>query len=237
MRKYGFNNFKIEVIESKLIDDMLNERERYWIAYYHSFIDEGQGYNLTIGGSQNTKLSKSTIDKHRYNALNGITGHTHLPKEQVYTKAVRQKMSDANKGKKMSIESKQKIREALTGRHISDKTKEKLRIINTGRHHSEKTKKKISEIKKQFLSDKKNHNFYGKYEIESPRHCVIYQYSNDWKLIHIFGSKREVLKYLGLKGHTQLNNAIKDKHIYKDYYWTEEAVETIEITQKRKKVE
>ena len=45
-RKYGENNFKI--IELEQIDnEMLNEREKYWINFYDSY---NNGYNATLGG-------------------------------------------------------------------------------------------------------------------------------------------------------------------------------------------
>lgn len=49
MRKLGINNFYIEIIE-KITPNKLNEREKYWINYYKSNIDDF-GYNMTIGGS------------------------------------------------------------------------------------------------------------------------------------------------------------------------------------------
>ena len=46
--KYGDDNFIIEVIEECAFD-LLNERERYWIAFYDSTNDD-IGYNINIGG-------------------------------------------------------------------------------------------------------------------------------------------------------------------------------------------
>ena len=46
MKKYGENNFSIEQIE-ECSDDIVNEREIYWIEYYGSF---KYGYNATLGG-------------------------------------------------------------------------------------------------------------------------------------------------------------------------------------------
>ena len=47
IRKYGAENMKFEVIES-CRDDMLNEREHYWIEKLKSLSPDG--YNLTTGG-------------------------------------------------------------------------------------------------------------------------------------------------------------------------------------------
>ena len=47
IRKYGIENFKIELIEDNLSDDLINEREIYWIKFYKTYYN---GYNATIGG-------------------------------------------------------------------------------------------------------------------------------------------------------------------------------------------
>ena len=47
-------------------------------------------------------------------------------------------------------------------------------------------------------------------------------YDKDWKLIKVFGSKTAALDFLQLKGHTGLDKAIKEKTIYKNYYWSVE---------------
>lgn len=45
-RKYGIENFKFEIVEQCSVNE-LNDREKYWIAYYGSNI---KGYNQTEGG-------------------------------------------------------------------------------------------------------------------------------------------------------------------------------------------
>lgn len=65
MRKYGKNNFFIEVIE-QVHDKDLNEREKYWIKYYDSF---NNGYNSTIGGDGNRKIEYEPIIEDWYNGL------------------------------------------------------------------------------------------------------------------------------------------------------------------------
>lgn len=66
IRKYGIDSFKFEVIEECSMAQ-LNERERYYIQYYHS-ADEQNGYNLTLGGdgsSGHGKLSAVEVDEIR----------------------------------------------------------------------------------------------------------------------------------------------------------------------------
>jgi len=52
LRKYGENNFSFEIIE-ECLPEQLDEREQYWINFYHSYIQDPLcqgGYNMTPGG-------------------------------------------------------------------------------------------------------------------------------------------------------------------------------------------
>lgn len=49
MKKYGVENFTIEVIEKSV--ENYNEREKYWIKFYHSN-ERSKGYNITPGGEE-----------------------------------------------------------------------------------------------------------------------------------------------------------------------------------------
>ena len=46
MKKYGIENFSVELIEECELD-IIHQREQYWIAFYNSYHN---GYNATIGG-------------------------------------------------------------------------------------------------------------------------------------------------------------------------------------------
>jgi len=55
VKKYGWNAFSHEIIESDILTaELANEREKYWIAYYHTYIKDPYcvGYNMTPGGEQ-----------------------------------------------------------------------------------------------------------------------------------------------------------------------------------------
>jgi group I intron endonuclease len=69
IRKYGWNNFSAEVVY-QCAESLLSEAETRFIKKLHTFIDDGQGYNLTLGGeggalSNKTKRKMSRTQKRR----------------------------------------------------------------------------------------------------------------------------------------------------------------------------
>lgn len=60
IRKYGEDNFQLDIIE-EVEDNILNERERYWIKYYDSYIKNNKGYNCTYGGEGNITIDRTEV--------------------------------------------------------------------------------------------------------------------------------------------------------------------------------
>lgn len=65
IREYGINNFDFEILEE--IQDgatqkEVDEREIYWIEKKNSYVRNGCGYNLTIGGSGNSTFEDRVLD-------------------------------------------------------------------------------------------------------------------------------------------------------------------------------
>ena len=67
MNKYGIENFKIEEIE-QCNEDIVNDREKYWIEYYGSF---KKGYNATLGGDGKAYLDRKLLIK-TYNKVQNL---------------------------------------------------------------------------------------------------------------------------------------------------------------------
>lgn len=63
IRKYGVDNFVVEVIEEIENELQLSSREMYWISYYNSCIleEDSNGYNMTYGGEGASKINKQKI--------------------------------------------------------------------------------------------------------------------------------------------------------------------------------
>ena len=120
--KYGWNNFEHELIE-EVDASILEEREKYWIAFYKSN-NENFGYNLTSGGEQNKNLSKST---------------RLLQSKKQKERAMKEGYINPFYKKKHSKESKNK----MSNRQLTEDQKEIQRRIHLGKKHSEETKRKI----------------------------------------------------------------------------------------------
>lgn len=70
IRKYGWENLQWEIIDECKTQAELNEKEKYWISFYHSYCKDkkhNNGYNATIGGEghNTTKFELSDIEKIR----------------------------------------------------------------------------------------------------------------------------------------------------------------------------
>lgn len=153
MKRDGIENFSFEILE-ECPKDLLDERERFYIAQYNSSL-KAYGYNLTTGGKgyagthseeHNRKIAeakkgrkiapptKETLAKSSA-ALKG------LPKSDEW----KRKMSEIMKGREITLETRGKISQSLKGRFLPPEVKEKLRIASTGRIQTEETRQKISQ--------------------------------------------------------------------------------------------
>lgn len=145
-RKYGIENFKIEIICSALEPTYLNELEQYFIKYYNSM--SPKGYNLTSGGNSAFSRSEESRKKQR----NAMLGHT-------VSQETRKKISTTligrpgiRKGATHTDEAKIKISQAQTGRKLSDETKQKM-----SKTHKFRLALNSSRTPAQLQALKKNH--------------------------------------------------------------------------------
>ena len=107
MKKYGVENFEISEIDSvddncANAQDLLNEKEIYWISFYNSTGDNG--YNILIGGDVNRMCSPLAKDLHdkkmsslevRNKISNSLKEYR---KNNPFTEEHRKKLSESAKG-------------------------------------------------------------------------------------------------------------------------------------------
>ena len=137
IKKYGTENFSVEVVEDNISDEDIDQREIYYIDFYNTFHANGHGYNMTKGGrgmlgyrptkKTKQKVKKSTIetwkrmkkeDPERYAqlCLNRSLALKGLPKSEQHRQT-------------LSVIASQRVGEknSFYGKHFSDQSKEKLR--------------------------------------------------------------------------------------------------------------
>ena len=92
IRKYGFENFKYEVIVRDVPHYLVNAFERYWIWYYKA---NTEGYNSTIGGDGMTAPTDA-VRKKISEAGKGKK-HTEDAKKAISTKLLGKTKTDIHK--------------------------------------------------------------------------------------------------------------------------------------------
>ena len=119
IKKHGESAFKRVTIDIANSHEELHEKERFWIAFYHSR-DRNIGYNILEGG-------EGCPFKH--------------------TEEAKQKIAEANRGRKLSKETKRKIANSMKGKRnclgktwsLSEEAKQHMQ-----KPKSEEHKRKIS---------------------------------------------------------------------------------------------
>jgi group I intron endonuclease len=153
IKKYGWDNIEHIVLEIDLNREDAELKEIEYIALWKTH-DNDFGYNLTFGGG----LSAKHTDEHN------------------------RKISEGNKGKVMSEESRLKMSISAKGKIITEETKKNMSIAGKGRIFSEEHCKKIGLSQRGELNN---------------RSFSVIQFSEDMEYIQIFGSLREVERQFG----------------------------------------
>lgn len=162
-QKHGSENFKKEIIEECESKEVLNEREKFWIAYYNS-TDRSVGYNIALGGNggdlisnhpnkeeirkrhsnwmkennptRGRKKTESEIEKWKNSVVGKYTGENNSNFGSKRNESSKQKMSEVRKHwhKKLSEEERLEIRKKISE---ANKGKEGYWLGKTNEHHSE----------------------------------------------------------------------------------------------------
>lgn len=134
--KYGWNNFKHEILFTNLTKAEAEQKEIELIAFYKSNQREF-GYNTANGGNASGTHSEET------KKLIGLKSKGRIPSEEA-----RRKRSESMKGKHFTEEHKRKIGIANkgknSGRKASEEARRKMSIAGKGRPKSEEMKRKNS---------------------------------------------------------------------------------------------
>lgn len=154
MAKYGVDNFLFEIIE-EVENNLLDEREQYWICYYNSITPNG--YNITKGGNGTKGYSREQsieerLKRQQSNKQYFINHPEAIEKYKEQTRALWQNKEYAEKVKS-GIQNYHKNNpnafsgenNPFFGQQHTEETKQKLK------QSAQKYKKKIAQIDKETL--------------------------------------------------------------------------------------
>lgn len=114
IKKYGWDNFKHEILFEGLTEKEACEKEIELIAEYRSNEPE-YGYNISAGGEKTTlglKLSESA----RKRMSEAHKGNKHQNYGKHLKEETRRKISESEKGKRHSEQTKEKMRQSKLGK-------------------------------------------------------------------------------------------------------------------------
>lgn len=137
LNKYEKKNFKCKVIDTAKTIEELNNKEKFWIAYYNCCVPNG--YNLCTGGEntmgyKHTRLTKIKMSKAQF--ARNMKGENNPFYGKTHTKESKLKMSKARKGRTLTEEWK---------RNISKGSTTKRKVINLDTEEIFETVTKASE--------------------------------------------------------------------------------------------
>ncbi len=191
-KKYGNENFKKEIDKTFETREDANLYEAVIVDI--KWVGDKNTYNLTTGGlngipSEETRKKFSEAKRGVRHPFYG----THRSEE------TKRRISQAQKGKIISEESKQKMRDsALKGKDNpyygvprSEETKRKISEATMGRKVSEETRKKISKSISKIIKGEGN-PFYGKHHSKETRDKLASYNSQNWLITNPEGGTFEI---------------------------------------------
>ncbi len=142
IKEIGINNIKICFLNTDLTNSEAVCMEKYWISGVGRYnLDKGPLCNLTDGGTGNNGYVMTLEHKQKISmAMKGKKGNR---TGCILSEETRKKISEGNKGKKVSEEARKKIGRGNKGKKRTEETKEKLRQLRLGKKATEETKEKM----------------------------------------------------------------------------------------------
>ena len=120
LKKYGYENHKIEILEICEIAE-LNDKECYYIKKLNTF-ETSHGLNLTSGGLQNTIMSEETKKKISF----GRIGQKHHFFGKKFNKEWCKKLSESHKGIVKTETWRSNLSKSHIGKKLNDNQKKAL---------------------------------------------------------------------------------------------------------------
>lgn len=234
IRKYGFQDFVFQVIEDNIIsDEVLNEREKYWIEYYNSYYD---GYNSTLGGDAGLRRDDLIItalfhEGYTTKEICEMTGHNRNTIYNSYKVNGLQEENNKRKNEQIRLRCSERVEQySLDGKYI--KTYESA----TAAGQELGNQSAISGVCRQEQSALSAYGYLFKYENDSrnisewvdrynkkkqagkPKKKIIQKDKNKNE-IAIYQSAADAARALNLKDKSNICAAARKGNTAYGYYW------------------
>lgn len=207
IKKYGWDNFKHEIILTNLTAEEANIMEEKIIASFNS-TDENFGYNLQKGGTNRTEVAEETRNKlsqamtKRWSDPEAKEHYSQIMKEKWQDSEYRNKVLQARKDNphKLSKQAREKISKArkeyiakfgtpTQGKQLSPETKQKIRESKLGEKNP-MYGKTTSDLQKQKTKER----------CSCPIQCL--------ETGQIFSSRKEAAAWCGLKSSSVISDQL-----------------------------
>lgn len=136
IKKYGRNNFSVEVLEECSSIEQLDEREAHWIAKLGT-TDRTKGYNIAEGGHR-VVLSEESRKK----ISNSLKGRPMLA-------TTKDALRKANLGRKLSKEHIENTKRGLKGRKLSSEHRKSISVRMKGKKPDREATRRSAEKRKK----------------------------------------------------------------------------------------
>ena len=142
-KKYGIEHFHPQIIE-KCSDEMLDEREIYWISHYNTY--QGEGYNLTPGGQNGSSEPKINLPQQEIISLYQTKNYSYKQLADLYgcsDKTISKRLNSWGVPKTLTKKQQETQKQNLEkGRHRKDSYKNFI-------PHVDSLKKKVARLNEQ----------------------------------------------------------------------------------------
>lgn len=132
IEKYGWDNFQHIIIAKGLDEETAKWLEIQLIREWDT-TDKNKGYNITLGGESANGYSPS--EETRKKISKATSGENNPFYGKQHSEETKKKLSEINKGKKLSNEIRKKISESHKGKKFSDEHKRKIGETRKGEKH------------------------------------------------------------------------------------------------------
>lgn len=223
IKKHGKENFSREIIAYAETKEELGALEIYFIKI-NDAVNNDDFYNIHEGGyGGNTRAGWDEERWQEYSKLLSslLSGEKHPRYGVTLTDETKAKISHSHK---------------LYWQNISDEKREEFKNImreavkgeknpNYGNKWSEEKKHQLSELRIANGKSKGELNgMFGKKGENAITGKKVYMYDENFNLVKTFNTVGLALEYLEVKSHGAFYKSIKNKTLYKGFYWSKDLI-------------